>query len=326
MNLRILNQSRIGNNASLSFKVGACHDVNQLGSDMNVREESWQEVRNSNPTGEIKSYRISSFIGESSRRFLTVKMIKHLSKKQVIKYFIFSFLIICFNSAMISCGDDEPDVSTPIIPVETPDEDDSKDKEDNDKIDPAMYDIVGKWKIDTPYYSNILEFDNNGYFSYDLNDDYYGRLTGIGTWTYDSKGKSWELKCNGSWGGAHVRINGTYTKVGNNLYYGQSIIYSPFEEVLTAVSDDNRIFGVWKGTYYGDSVEFEFKEDGHLIERWNGEYNVTMFTLKNGKITLDEELGIVLSNILNSTFSCSFSSNTKLKLYNSFDSISLTKK
>lgn len=95
--------------------------------------------------------------------------------------------------------------------------------------------------------------------------------------------------------------------------------------VDSKVSDDNRIFGTWKGTYYGDTVEIEFKEDGHLIERWDGEYNVTLFTLKNGKMTLDEDLGTVLSNTLNSSFSCSFISNTKIKLFNKYDSITLTK-
>lgn len=92
-----------------------------------------------------------------------------------------------------------------------------------------------------------------------------------------------------------------------------------------SVSDDSRIFGTWKGSYYGDSVELVFKEDGHLTENWDDNVSVTLYTLKDGIMTLDEELGTVLSNTLYSSFSCSFISNTKIKLYSEYDSITLTK-
>lgn len=251
--------------------------------------------------------------------------------KKSIKFLTVYLLILFFNLAMTSCGNDEPDKPDNPTPPPTIDNPDNKDdnEDDDEKPDPTMYEIVGKWKTKTSSYSNVLEVDKNGYFSYNLSDNYYGELTGVGTWTYDSSKKTWDLKCSGSWGGPHARINGTYTKIGNNLYYEQTVIYTPSEGDMdepVSISDDSRIFGTWKGTYYGDPVELEFKEDGHLIEKWDGEYNVTMFTLKNGKMTLDEELGTILSNTLYSTFSCSFLTNTKIKLYTDFDSITLTKK
>lgn len=95
--------------------------------------------------------------------------------------------------------------------------------------------------------------------------------------------------------------------------------------VDSRVSDDSRIFGTWEGTDYVDKIEIEFKEDGHLIERWEGEYNVTMFTLKNGIMYLDKELGVVLSNTLGDSFSCTFITDTKIKLFTSWYDITLTK-
>lgn len=213
--------------------------------------------------------------------------------------------MLAFGLTVVSCGDDEPA---------------EPEQKENDNTLPEAQEIVGKW-VDESNDKHTLEFDRSGYVSINSN----GHIT-VQKWNYNVGEYCWKTE----WY-TYTIINGRlYEDNGSRIYSRASENNEPetpeTPDEPVSVSDDSRIFGKWVcPNYYGDRYELEFTQDGHLRETVEGELSVTLFTLENGILSLDEDLGIAISNVFGDQMNCKFLSSNKMTLSNKYDSMTFTK-
>ena len=181
-------------------------------------------------------------------------MLKHL---RFLILFVISFSL---STALTSCGGDD---------------------NDEDPNDPAQFEIVGKWQRITTTGTLVIEFDKSGYLYWER----IGVGNGTGSWTYNSKGKTWTVQ---------VSVIDIYP--GQYKIIGDKLI-DQFDNVFTRVSDSSSspLSGTsWQGTDKGEeqcsNLQLTFNYNGTYTEIWNGITNTFSYSVTDNTITLDGNL------------------------------------